>query len=417
MVDGARVDGARRSEILDTAAELFASSGSRTSLKDIAAASGILPGSLYHHFESKDAILLELVQRYQDELRSIADAAVAAIDAPDVPPFDLQVVMFGSSIASCAVRHRAALLLTLYEPPSGASAELSSMVETTTGEVQQAMLTLLATGRAAGALRADVDLGQLAERLCQSLLHHGVGDSYLLPEAARIPALRCRLVLEGLAAAPVDTDRLDRSDALAAVRELARSWPDEPERDDPRVTRIVDAARDEFGRRGYDETTIRDIAAAAGMSIAAIYRCFRSKDEILAAVLEPYAERRAAMWAAAVASSSSPLEQLDALAWAFIALLERHRAEYRVQLAWLRDSPPSFHALGSTAEQRRTISALLAEGARTGELHFERGNANTRTRCVFEALWTPEHIVVSAGVDAAHRLARQTVLGGALVRS
>jgi AcrR family transcriptional regulator len=42
----------RRTEILDTAAELFATSGVRTSLKDIADACGIQTGSLYHHFES-----------------------------------------------------------------------------------------------------------------------------------------------------------------------------------------------------------------------------------------------------------------------------------------------------------------------------------------------------------------------------
>ncbi len=54
-------DGARRAEILETAATLFASSGLRTTLKDIADACGILPGSLYHHFDSKEAIVIELV--------------------------------------------------------------------------------------------------------------------------------------------------------------------------------------------------------------------------------------------------------------------------------------------------------------------------------------------------------------------
>jgi Bacterial regulatory proteins, tetR family len=44
------VDGERKTEILETAATLFASSGLRTSLKEIADACGILPGSLYHHF-------------------------------------------------------------------------------------------------------------------------------------------------------------------------------------------------------------------------------------------------------------------------------------------------------------------------------------------------------------------------------
>ena len=69
------VDGARRTEILDTAASLFASSGLKTSLKEIADACGILPGSLYHHFDSKEAIIVELVEQYRADLDSIAKQA------------------------------------------------------------------------------------------------------------------------------------------------------------------------------------------------------------------------------------------------------------------------------------------------------------------------------------------------------
>ncbi|HEY9266382.1 MAG TPA: helix-turn-helix domain-containing protein, partial [Mycobacterium sp.] len=60
--------GARRTEILQTAASLIATSGLRTSLQEIADAAGILPGSLYHHFESKEAILVELLRRYHADL-------------------------------------------------------------------------------------------------------------------------------------------------------------------------------------------------------------------------------------------------------------------------------------------------------------------------------------------------------------
>ena len=69
------VDGTRRSEILETARRLFASSGFRTSLKEIADACGILPGSLYHHFESKEAIVVELVERYREDLDAVAGRA------------------------------------------------------------------------------------------------------------------------------------------------------------------------------------------------------------------------------------------------------------------------------------------------------------------------------------------------------
>ena len=72
--DNVSVDGARRTEILETAARLFASSGMRTSLKQIADACGILPGSLYHHFDSKEAIVVELIERYRIDLDEVAEA-------------------------------------------------------------------------------------------------------------------------------------------------------------------------------------------------------------------------------------------------------------------------------------------------------------------------------------------------------
>src|SRR5712692_7917023 len=114
-VSAVSVDGARRKEILDTAARLFASSGLRTSLKEIADACGILPGSLYHHFESKEALIVELVERYKADLDDVAQEALAALAAPDEGAPAEHIVSLGDAIADCAVRHRAALLLTLYE--------------------------------------------------------------------------------------------------------------------------------------------------------------------------------------------------------------------------------------------------------------------------------------------------------------
>src|SRR5262245_57084784 len=103
--DQDRQAGSRRDEILATAADLFATRGIRASLQDIADACGILPGSLYHHFDSKEAIAVELVQRYRAELDGLAEAV------PDGPPL-AAVEALATAIAACAVRHRAALLLT-----------------------------------------------------------------------------------------------------------------------------------------------------------------------------------------------------------------------------------------------------------------------------------------------------------------
>ena len=169
------VNGSRRTEILDTAGQLFATSGLRTSLKDIADACGILPGSLYHHFASKEALIVELVERYQIDLDAVAKEALERLHRSDPEPVPDQIVALGEAIAECAVRHRAALLLTLYEPPSSASDDLVRIARRPPLGIEGAMLETLRTGSRNGYLRAGLDLGTLADRLCQVLLHVSLG--------------------------------------------------------------------------------------------------------------------------------------------------------------------------------------------------------------------------------------------------
>ena len=59
----------RRDELLEIAAELFAEKGFKnTTVRDIADAAGILSGSLYHHFDSKESMVDEILRSFLDEL-------------------------------------------------------------------------------------------------------------------------------------------------------------------------------------------------------------------------------------------------------------------------------------------------------------------------------------------------------------
>ena len=60
----------RREVIRDAAAELFASKGvAATTVREIADAVGILSGSLYHHFRSKQHIVEEILTNYFEDLQ------------------------------------------------------------------------------------------------------------------------------------------------------------------------------------------------------------------------------------------------------------------------------------------------------------------------------------------------------------
>src|SRR5213080_664142 len=59
----------RRDELLELAATMFAERGLRaTTVRDIADSAGILSGSLYHHFSSKEEMVDELLRGFLDWL-------------------------------------------------------------------------------------------------------------------------------------------------------------------------------------------------------------------------------------------------------------------------------------------------------------------------------------------------------------
>jgi AcrR family transcriptional regulator len=408
-------DGERREEILETAASLFASSGIRTSLKDIGDACGILPGSLYHHFDSKDAIVVELVQRYRDELDQVAKEALDSLHEPGSTAVEERVTQLGEAIATCAVRNRAALLLTLYEPPTTASDVLVELARQTPTAITAAMTDVLEAGRTTGEVRDGIDLPILSERICQSMLHVGVGVFHRRQASHQLPTMKCQVFLHGIAKrTPVDTT-LDRSPAMRVAQQVIADWSTADH--DDRTAHLRAIGRAEFARRGYEATTMRDVAKAAGLSTGTVYRTFPSKDELLLSIMQTFSDTFSASWDAVLATASTPIEKIDALLWVNINLLDRFSEEFKIQLAWLRQSPPDSVQLGFSFEkQLKHLQAVLVEGQRGGKLRPTDGSALNQARSMYEVILTPENVIRHAGLRGSLDLARETVLRGALAR-
>lgn len=69
--------------VLSNAARLFREKGfERTSLKEIAEACNMLPGSLYYRYNSKEALLVELMRRGVDLVTAEVESAYASSDDP-----------------------------------------------------------------------------------------------------------------------------------------------------------------------------------------------------------------------------------------------------------------------------------------------------------------------------------------------
>jgi AcrR family transcriptional regulator len=129
---------------------------------------------------------------------------------------------------------------------------------------------------------------------------------------------------------------------------------------------LVSVARELFGERGYDGTSIGAVLAAAGVARGALYHHFATKEELFDAVLDREVARVSAAATEAARAASSPLESLRAgcATWLRVAL------DPAVQRIVLLDPPAvvgwtrwreldEAHTLGGL---RANIAALAAQG-------------------------------------------------------
>jgi AcrR family transcriptional regulator len=415
--EAADSDGTRRTEVLETAASLIGSSGLRTSLQEIADAAGILPGSLYHHFESKEAILVELIRRYHADLDRVGRIALEQLDEPDSRRASEKIVELGSAIARCAVKHRAALQMSFYEAPSS-NEELVKLLQEPPTAVQQAMLQTLRAGRWSGYIRPEIDLPTLADRICQSTMHAGLDVIRHNASPKQVATVLCRIMLQGLASRPPSDEELDRSNAFAAAEEAINTWNDEPASAvNDKAAHVRAVARAEFGRKGYEVTTIRDIASAAGLGTGTVYRLIGSKDQLLASIMLSFGTKVGGGFATVLRADATPIEKLDALSWVNINALDQFPDEWKIQLAWMRQSPPDTPNPGLLFSKRlRQLKSLLSEGIKSKEIRTDSPSTELLSRCVMDVLWMPENIVRDLGTRAALIYARDTVARGVAVR-
>jgi AcrR family transcriptional regulator len=405
----------RRAEVLEAANRVIAHHGIGTSLQQIADASGILVGSLYHHFRSKDALHAELNRRYRADLDRIGAASTTKAARSDAPPVGEQIIELCRDIARCAVKHQAALQMSFFEGrsknigPAGESDGNGSAIEA-------AMLQLLREGRRTGYIRADLDLATVADRICQSVLHVGLDVIRHDAPTDDVAEVLCQIHLDGLAGHDTNHQDLDRSRAFTVADGVVRSWVDEKEAAVDNASRVRIAARTEFSRKGFEVTTIRDIAATAGLPPGTVYRHLGSKDEMLKSIMLSFTQKIGDAWADIMRADSSPTEKLDALCWLNINALERFPDEFGIQLAWMRHSPPEIaEPLWSFDTRVREMSALLSEGIESGDLVVKTPRADILTRCAIGVLWIPPNIVREWGTRASLVLSRDTVLRGVAI--
>ena len=142
----------RRDVILERAADLFAKHGvAATTVREIAEAVGILSGSLYHHFASKEAIVDAIVSSFMDDLVRRYDAVLAA----DGDPASRLRGLVHASIATSA-DHPHATEIYQNDARYLQAADGLSVIRDSARAVRAAWIQVLEEGVATGVFRSDV---------------------------------------------------------------------------------------------------------------------------------------------------------------------------------------------------------------------------------------------------------------------
>ncbi|HXP36389.1 MAG TPA: TetR/AcrR family transcriptional regulator [Solirubrobacteraceae bacterium] len=167
---------------------------------------------------------------------------------------------------------------------------------------------------------------------------------------------------------------------------------------------IEQAAARLFAERGYEQTTVADISAAAGVSKPMLYRYFESKKDLHMRLLE---RRRDELAAAPLGkfleTEGSPLERLEAMIDAWFAHVEEHADSSRLLF---QDVTGDEEIKGLQRELRRRqraadVAMLREFGPPLPEAELEPLGEIIRSSLTGLALWRLDHPGVSREVVVA----------------
>ena len=166
------------------------------------------------------------------------------------------------------------------------------------------------------------------------------------------------------------------------------------DRYDRRQQRVVLEAAKVFAERGYDQTSIQDLADAIGLAAGGLYHYIGSKERLLISICDQLMEPLLDGATALVEEDAPPAQQLRALVRLWVGHVVEHRDHMLVfqqerhvierGAAWkgVRDSRKAFERLAEdalaragagSADPRLALSALLGMVNHTAQWYRPRG--------------------------------------------
>ena len=123
---------------------------------------------------------------------------------------------------------------------------------------------------------------------------------------------------------------------------------------------MLDAAITEFARKGYPDTTIDDLIAAARMGVGSFYAHFAGKEQCLLAAVDLIVNEAVDQVTSAAKQADSWPKEMSLGLWGLLGWLAEHPAHGRVALVEVQSAGPA------AASRYETMLRIGAEALRSG---------------------------------------------------
>ena len=137
------------------------------------------------------------------------------------------------------------------------------------------------------------------------------------------------------------------------------------------LRKLLDAAAEEFGEKGFHEASVSSITRRAGVALGSFYTYFDSKDALFRALVADMSEKVRTSARAALSEDMGALEIEQAALAAFLRFAREHKEIYRIIDEAEFVDPASYRNHYETIAAR--IAGRLQAGAKSGDFRDDLG--------------------------------------------
>lgn len=335
----------KRKLIMEKAEELFSIQGYQTTtISQIARACNISEAGIYEYFLNKEDLLFSIPERHFTDLRkSLSNHLLGVRGATNKT---CKLIWHYLLFVQEREQFARLFMMEVWSNPRFYNSKKSKPLVAYWDEVRD----ILQEGVAEGAFRKNIDVLS-----CQCMIFGTLNHVILSRVVFNKPF---NLVDKG--------EEFERMflDAMSPTYPIRESlWEVMGKKG-----AILEAALDEFDRRGYAQTTISQISSHAGITDPTLYEYFKSKEEILMAIPELAVDKFLNDLKQNLAQMDLPQNSFKLFLWNQMYSYETYPAYYRVLLGELRCNPKFYTSEAYTVIRRYTeeLMAILKDGIKSG---------------------------------------------------